>query len=127
LGLFSRDSEKGLQPLGYALTPDWNDITYVTATLVDANGTVLPDTTTVVHFKTTGPASLIAVDNGNLLDHDPFHADQRKLYDGSAIAILRATAPTGDITITATVDGLPPATLKLKAAPAKPSLTQRSF
>ena len=115
------------KPTTATLTPDWNDITYVTATLLDANGTPVPDTTTVVHFKTTGPASIIAVDNGNLLDHDPFHADQRKLYDGSALAILRATAPTGDITIIATVDGLSPATLKLKAAPAKPPLTQRSF
>ena len=31
------------------LTPDWNDITYVTATLVDANNTPIPDTTTFVH------------------------------------------------------------------------------
>ncbi len=31
------------------------------------------------------------------------------------MAILRATAPTGDITITATVDGVPPATLKSKS------------
>ncbi len=109
------------------LTPDWNDITYVTATLLDANNTPIPDTTTVVHFKATGPANITAVDNGNLLDHDPFHATDRKLYNGSAIAILRATAPTGAITITANIEGIPPATLTLKTAPTKPSLTQRSF
>jgi beta-galactosidase len=109
------------------LTPDWNDVTYVTATLVDASETVIPDSSTLVHFTISGPASIIAVDNGNLLDHDPFQATQRKLYDGHAIAILRATAPSGDITITANVEGLPPATLTLKAAPPKPPLTQRSF
>jgi beta-galactosidase len=118
-------------PPPYTLTPDWNDIGYITATLVDANGTVIPDTTTPngiqVHFAATGPASIIAVDNGNLLDHDPYHADQRKLYDGSAIAILRATNETGSITITATAAGVPAATLTIPTGPIKPPTTQRSF
>ncbi len=53
-----------------ALTPDWNDVAYATATLVDANNTVIPDSETRIHFSSTGPAKIIAVDNGNLLDHD---------------------------------------------------------
>jgi beta-galactosidase len=114
-----------------ALTPDWNDVAYATATLVDANGTVLPDSTVVVHFATTGPGKVIAVDNGNLLDHDPFQAPSpekdRKLYEGHAIAILRATAPSGAITLTATTDGVPSATLTFKTAPSKLSPIQRSF
>jgi beta-galactosidase len=130
LGL-SGPTEMGLQPLGYALTPDWNDLAYITSTLVDANNTVIPDSTTVIHFTATGPGKIIAVDNGNLLDHDPFQSPtpekERKLYDGHAIAILRATAPSGNITITATADGLPPATLTLKASPAKSSISPRSF
>ncbi len=109
------------------LTPDWNDITYVTATLVDANGTPLPDATTAVHFTTIGPAAIIATDNGNLLDHEPYQAPEHKLYNGTAIAILRATAPSGSITLTATAAGVPPATLTLKASPTKPALNQRSF
>jgi beta-galactosidase len=121
----------GLQPLGYALTPDWNDIAYITATLVDANNTVIPDSATVIHFATTGPGKIIAVDNGNLLDHDPFQATtpekDRKLYDGHAIAILRATASSGTITLTAITEGLPPATITLKAAPPAPDQVQRSF
>ena len=114
-----------------ALTPDWNDIAYVTATLVDANNTVIPDSTTVIHFATTGPGKIIAVDNGNLLDHDPFQAPtpekDRKLYDGQDIAILRATAASGNITLTATTEGLPPATFILNTHPAKPLSIQRSF
>jgi beta-galactosidase len=114
-----------------ALTPDWNDIAYITATLVDANNTVIPDSTTVVHFTTTGPGKIIAVDNGNLLDHDPFQTPtpekDRKLYEGHAIAILRTTAPSGNITITANAEDLPPAPLTLKTSPAKSSIAQRSF
>ncbi|HEX4576996.1 MAG TPA: glycoside hydrolase family 2 TIM barrel-domain containing protein [Edaphobacter sp.] len=114
-------------PLGYFLTPDWNDVAYVLATLVDANGTVIPDSETRIHFFTSGPGKIIAVDNGNLLDHDPFQATDRKLYEGHALAILRATAPTGAITLTATTEGLPPATLTLHAAPPKNDFVNRSF
>jgi beta-galactosidase len=117
------------------LTPDWNDARYVTATLVDAAGTRIPDSTTMIHFATTGPASVIAVDNGNFSDRDPYLATQRKTYFGNALAILRATGNSGKIVVTATADGIPPATLTLNAAPvtredptiAAPAATARSF
>ena len=99
------------------LTPDWNDARYVTATLVDEAGTRIPDSSTMIHFAVSGPASIIAVNNGNLRETDPFQASQRKLYLGNAIAILRATASSGKVTVTATADGIPAATLTLTAAP----------
>jgi beta-galactosidase len=116
-------------------TPEWNDIRYVTATLVDATGERIPDSATLVHFSASGPASIIAVDNGNMLDHDPFQATQRKLYDGNAVAILRATGTAGRVTVTATADGVAPATITLTAAPlsqedptlAKSTSSDRSF
>jgi beta-galactosidase len=113
------------------LGTDWNDVAYATATLVDANGTVIPDSTTLIHFIVTGPGKIIAVDNGNLLDHDPFQAPtpekDRKLYEGHAIAILRATAESGTINLTATTDGARPATLKISAVHNKEPAAQHSF
>ena len=99
------------------LTSDWNDARYVTATLVDDAGTRIPDSSTVIHFAVSGPASIIAVDNGNMRDTDPFQATQRKLYEGNALAILRATGDSGKVTVTATTEGIPPATLTLTTAP----------
>jgi beta-galactosidase len=117
------------------LTPDWNDVRYVTATLVDKDGTRIPDSTTMVRFAATGPASIIAVDNGNMMDHDPYQATQRKLYFGNSLALLRATGTAGQIKVTASADGVPTATLTLTAAPigkedpaiAKTSATGRGF
>jgi len=109
------------------LTPDWNDVAYVTATLVDANNTVIPDSETRIHFSATGPGQVIAVDNGNLLDHDPFQSTDRKLYEGHALAILRATSPSGAISLTATTEGIPPATITLHAASSKKEPIERSF
>jgi beta-galactosidase len=99
------------------LTPDWNDARYVTATLVDDAGTRIPDSSTVIHFSASGPASIIAVDNGNMMDHDPFQATERKLYQGNALAILRATGSSGQVTVTAAADGIPAASLTLTTAP----------
>jgi beta-galactosidase len=110
-----------------ALSSDWNDVTYATATLVDANNTVIPDSETRIHFATNGPGKIIGVDNGNLLDHDPFQATDRKLYEGHAIAITQATAASGNITITATTEGLSPAAITLKTAPPAVREAQRSF
>jgi beta-galactosidase len=117
------------------LSPDWNDVRYVTATLVDAAGTRIPDSTTVVHFAAKGPASIIAVDNGNMMDHDPFQATQRKLYFGTALALLRATGSSGKMTVTASAEGVPTASLTLTAAPiakedpaiAKTAASERGF
>jgi beta-galactosidase len=117
------------------MTPDWNDVRYVTATLVDQAGTRIPDSTTVVRFAVTGPAGIVAVDNGNMIDHDPYRATQRKLYDGNAVAILRATRSAGKIVITASADGIPTASVSLTAAPiekedaviAKPGSFERGF
>ncbi len=117
------------------LTPDWNDVRCVTATLVDEAGTRIPDSTMMVHFSTGGPASILAVDNGNMRDHDPFQATQRKLYMGNAVALLRADGGSGTVTVTAVADGIPAATLTLTTAPigkedpaiAKTSATGRGF
>jgi beta-galactosidase len=117
------------------LTADWNDVRYVVATLLDEHGTRLPDSSTLVHFAVTGPASVIAVDNGNMLDHDPFQATQRRLYDGSVTALIHASEPSGKVTITATAKGVPPAAISLQTAPlaredraiATPAATERGF
>jgi beta-galactosidase len=127
LGLSSAAGKEGLQPLEYALTPDWNDVTYITAALVDANNTVIPDSETRIHFSAAGPGTIIAVDNGNLLDHDPFQATDRKLYEGHALAILRATTWSGNITLTAAAEGVPPATLTLHTTSSKRQPGDRSF
>lgn len=109
------------------LTPDWNDVAYLTATLVDVNGTVIPDSETRVHFTVSGPGKIVAVGNGNLFDHDPFHATDRRLYEGNAVAIVRATAASGEIIVTAKAEGLPPVAVTLKTSSPQQPTTMRSF
>jgi beta-galactosidase len=89
----------------------------------------------VVKFAAMGPASIIAVDNGNMTDHDPYQASERKLYFGNALALLRATGAAGKVTVTASAEGVPTASLTLTTGPidkedpaiAKTAASQRGF
>jgi beta-galactosidase len=99
------------------LTPDWNDLRYIKATLVDDAGTPVPDSDTMVRFSASGPARIVGVDNGNMMDHDPFQAAQRRVYDGNVCALVRGTSSSGKVTITASAEHIPPATIALDDAP----------
>jgi beta-galactosidase len=117
-----------IDDLSKFLTPEWDDVLYVTATLTDSVANPIPDSSTPVTFTLTGPAELVATDSGSNIDHTPFASPTRNLFAGTAIAILRATASSGTITLTATTPGLPPSTLTLTALPpGTPSGSQRSF
>ncbi|WP_160115033.1 sugar-binding domain-containing protein [Bryocella elongata] len=108
-------------------TPDWNDVRYVTATLVDAAGTRISGSATLIHFAVTGPGRITAVDNGDMMDHEAFQGRDRKLYDGNAVAILRATESSGRIIVTATSSGLTTASFKPNTGDVKPPAFGRRF
>ena len=57
--------------------------------------------------------SIVTLDNGNLRDHDPYHADRRRAFRGRGLAILTASE-AGSIEVTASADGLRPATVRLR-------------
>src|ERR1700716_753132 len=93
------------------LTPDYDDVLYVTATLTDSVANPIPDSSTPVTF------TLVATDSGSNIDHTTFASPTRNLFAGTVTAILRATASSGTITLKATTPGLPPSTLTLTALP----------
>lgn len=97
------------------LIPDWDDVSYVTATVADENGVPNPWANDLITFNLSGPGAIAAVDNGDLASHEPFQASQRLAYHGQCIAILRATAPLGRITLTASAPGLESASVTIKA------------
>ncbi|WP_205702980.1 sugar-binding domain-containing protein [Botryobacter ruber] len=97
------------------LAHDFEDVSYVTATVVDANGIPCPNATPKISFSLTGPGTIAAVDNGNLTSHEPFQAKERSAYRGEAVAILKASASTGKIVLKATAPGLQEGTVAIEA------------
>jgi beta-galactosidase len=85
---------------------DWNDVVYVSATVVDENGVVVPSANDLVSFATTGSGVVAAVDSADNADHDPFQAKQRRAFQGRCFALIKANKATGQITVTASTPGL---------------------
>jgi len=116
-----------LTPENPTLTPNPEAIDFLTATIVDVNGIVVPDATNLIHFTVSGPATILNTDNGNNTDQEPFEAPQRKAWEGRNVVTVRATAASGAITVTASADGLTSATASITAQPAAPEAFVRSF
>jgi len=107
-----------LTPDRTSISPAWDDVSTVEVAVVDDRGVLVPTATDLITFKITGPGVLTAVDSGSIASHDPFQASQRKAFQGRCVAMVKATAASGRITLTATADGLIEASVTLEAVSA---------
>jgi beta-galactosidase len=98
------------------LAPVWDDVSYVTATVVDANGVLVPDADDLITFKVTGPGRIAAVDSGDNTSHEPFQASERRAHQGRCFAILKSSAQRGRITLVASAPGLSGGLITIDAA-----------
>lgn len=99
------------------LQPTWDDVAIIEVRIADAGETTVPTANNLVKFSIVGPGEIVAVDNGSIVSHELFQASDRRAYQGRCIAIVRATGDAGTIEVTATSDGLQPATVRLEAIP----------
>ena len=86
------------------ITTGRGDVAHVALEIVDSAGTVVPVAGDLVRFTVAG-GEIVAVDNADLRDHDPYRSDRRRAFEGRGLAILRATVP-GTLRLTAAADGL---------------------
>jgi beta-galactosidase len=101
------------------VTPTFDDVVFVNARIVDANGIEQPNAENRIHFAVSGPGRIAVVDNADRMDHDPYQASDRTAEQGRATAVIKATGPSGQITITATADGLQGSSVSVSAAAPK--------
>jgi beta-galactosidase len=88
------------------------DVAHVTFEIVDSAGTVVPTAGDLVHVTVTG-GDVLALDNADLRDQDPYRAGQRRAFNGRGIAYVRAASP-GVLRVEASADGLTPATATVR-------------
>lgn len=93
----------------------WDDVVYLVATVTDSEGTRCPNGDYRLDFSVEGPGRLVGLDNGNLQTHESFSQSHYTTYKGRVVAIVRATASEGDITVKVSCEGLgsSQATLKI--------------
>jgi beta-galactosidase len=90
----------------HLLNADGHDLAYVLVEAFDKNGIPCPLADNLVAFEIDGPGVIEGVGNGNPQSLEPFLANERKLFYGKAMAIIRTTGEPGKIKLTAKSKGL---------------------
>ena len=89
--------------------PDWiadgMDLQYVKVYAVDSRGRKVPTATGNVKFEIEGEATLRAIDNGDHLSNDLFDGNEKSLYKGFVMGILKSTQTPGEVKIKVSAPG----------------------
>lgn len=109
------------------LSPTSDDVVTIAISAVDDGGVLVPDASAEVQFSVSGPAQIVATDNGSNTDHEPFNLPQHHLYGGRAVVLVRATASSGVIRVHADSPGLTGADGLLSAVPPAANAVVRAF
>jgi beta-galactosidase len=114
-----------LEPDRATINADGEDLSIITVSVRDVQGRVVPTASNLVHFTLQGPGKIIGVGNGDPSCHEPdkYPAQtgwQRSAFCGLAQIIVQSSKDAGNIHLTATADGLPPATISLQSQTCEP-------
>ncbi|MDN3496820.1 glycoside hydrolase family 2 TIM barrel-domain containing protein [Planococcus sp. APC 4015] len=108
--LRSAQGEPTLAARVEASVVDVEGLAYVSITIEDADGVVLADADRPVTVTVDGPGVLAGLGSGRARTEESFAGPSYTTYDGRVLAIVRPT-DAGDLTVTATAEGLAPATV----------------
>ncbi|MBT3748049.1 MAG: DUF4982 domain-containing protein, partial [Bacteroidetes bacterium] len=89
------------------------DIVRVEGQIIDDNGVMLPDADHLIEFEIKGPAKLLGVENGDILDLEPHQVNYRKAFKGKCLLLIQSTEEKGIIEIKATSNQLKTAIVKI--------------
>lgn len=95
------------------ITKSWDDISYITANIVDEDGIICPNTDNLISFTVSETGIICAVDNADPKSHEAYQGYKRHAFNGQCIAIIRAKTESGRIAITASSPELKPGSITI--------------
>ena len=84
------------------LVSDGDDLAFITVSLTDAAGTLIPDAADQLKFEVTGAGSFEAVCNGDATSLESFKQPTMKLFNGQLVVIVRGSKQPGIATLKVT-------------------------
>jgi beta-galactosidase len=102
-----------LAPDRSRLRANGDDLSFITVTVQDRAGVPVPTAESLIRFRISGGARIVAVDNGDEISHTSFQAHEVRLFNGKALVIVRAGTRPGVATLTAEGEGLASATVRI--------------
>ncbi|HZL49768.1 MAG TPA: DUF4982 domain-containing protein [Terracidiphilus sp.] len=109
------------------LSGDGYDAEPVTVEVFDSKGRVVPTADAEVTFSSTGPGTIIGLNNGDPTNHESEKGTQHSVFHGLAQAIVQTSLnESGSYTLQATSPGLTSAQLKIEvmAVPPRPAIAE---
>ena len=82
------------------LNADGEDLAFVTVSLTDKQGTLIPDAADQLTFDVTGAGNFEAVCNGDATSLESFKQPTMKLFHGQLVVVVRSAKHTGTLTLT---------------------------
>ena len=93
-----------------------DDLSYITARILDKDGHICPNADNELHFTLTGAADIAGLDNGDPINHEFFQGTEHKAFHGLGLAILRSKGSAGKATLKVEALGLESASVEIKVA-----------
>jgi beta-galactosidase len=106
-----------MRPDRAKIQADGYDLSYVTVTVADKSGLMVPRSKNHIQFSIEGPGEIVATDNGDATSLVSFQSPERDAYNGLALVIVRAKpGHAGNIILKAKADGLESCETKIAAS-----------
>ena len=81
------------------LSADGDDLSFVTVSLVDKDGTLLPDASNQLVFEVEGAGRFKAACNGDATSLEPFTTPTMRLFHGQLVVVVQSSREKGALTL----------------------------
>jgi beta-galactosidase len=96
------------------ISADGYDLSFITVEVLDENGILVPNAGTQILFSLEGDGTIAGVDNGNPVSHESMKGSAIKAFNGKCMGMVQAGEKRGTVTLTASAQGIQPASVKLR-------------
>ena len=81
------------------LKADGDDLAFITVSLTDKQGTLIPDAADQLTFEVSGAGRFEAVCNGDATSLEPFTQPTMRLFSGQLVVVVRSATTAGTLTL----------------------------
>ena len=98
------------------IAADGQDLSFITVTVVDKDGLLVPRSKNRLRFFTEGAGQIVATDNGDATSFESFQSKERNAFNGLCLAIVQSKpGQAGTITLKAESEGLKDGEITLRS------------
>lgn len=95
-------TKNGSEKSDTRLVADGEDMAFITVSLTDAEGTLIPQASDQLKFEVKGAGAFEAVCNGDATSLESFTQPTMKLFNGQLVVIVRSNKQPGTLSLTVT-------------------------